>query len=653
MDRSEASIIDVPQYLFTSFQDPEQATSKLAKTITLDLNDPKLLIDNVQPNAMPRNVFGRSNLKEAGRGAFTKSLSQRYNISNDEAYDLLKENHQSKVRSMLGNVAVEHSLPAIRLQWPFVSTMNPPQSFTTQRFVEANTAKYKTKLSKQDARSFHRPGLKINRNEQVAFSRPTTIKKKHTKGKDTQRLFPDSKALSLADNSNILLLEYSEEYPTMLSNVGMGNRVINYYRRKAMDDTSRPKLDLGETAVLLPQDKSPFSIFGHVDPGHIAPTLHNGMYRAPIFKHTARNNDFLIVKNTTGTDGSSWYARNIENLYVVGQEYPSVDVPGPHSRKVTTASKNRLKMVSYRLIRKSKNSRISVGEVTSHFADTSDMQNRQKMKEFMQFNKEHKEWQMRSGEAVPDEETIRTMVKPEDVCLLESMQVGQQHLQDAGFNKEDDESEGDDSKEGQSIEQQLAPWYTSRNFLHATQGKAMLTLHGEGDPTRRGEAFSFIKTSMKGGFKPVGASANEKMNARQMKESGGHAYNVQDQQRSYEESIRKIWEAQKQSLSSTLDQSESDMDENPMEEVPNSAVRAETPRSGAQTPATSRRRDDETTSQFTQASIGSQAGKILKITRHIQDEYGNVEPHTEIVRAPKVIRQYLKRRHAKEAETTG
>ncbi len=113
-----------PQFSFPSFQDPEQATSKIAKTITLDLNDSRLLVDHVQPNAISRNVFGRSDLKRAGRGAFTKGLSQRYNISNDEAYDLLKENHQSKVRSMLGNVAVEHSLPATRLQWPFVSTTN-------------------------------------------------------------------------------------------------------------------------------------------------------------------------------------------------------------------------------------------------------------------------------------------------------------------------------------------------------------------------------------------------------------------------------------------------------------------------------------------------------------------------------------------------
>ena len=439
----------------------------------------------------------------------------------------------------------------------------------------------------------------------------------------------------------------------MLSNVGMGNRVINYYRRKTMEDTTRPKLDVGETAVLLPQDKSPFSIFGHVDPGQTTPALYNSMYRAPIFKQAAKSTDFLVARSGTGLEGSTWFLRNIENLYTVGQEFPSVDVPGPHSRKVTTASKNRLKMVSYRLIRKKKSHRINVSEVTGHFADTTDMQNRQKMKEFMQFNKEHKEWQMRHGESVPDEETVRSMVKPEDVCLLESMQVGQQHLQDAGFSKEDDESEIDDAKEGQSIEQQLAPWYTSRNFLHATQGKAMLALHGEGDPSGRGEAFSFIKTSMKGGFKAAEASATEKIRAKQMKDSNGHAYNVQEQQKSYEQSIRRIWETQKQSLSSTHEQTGSDIDEDPVEESTNNALRAGTPRSDTQTPVTTRRRDDDTASQYTQHSTGSQAGRILRITRNIRDETGTLVAKIDTIRDPKVIRQYLKRKNQKEEETLG
>ena len=468
------------------------------------------------------------------------------------------------------------------------------------------------------------------------------------KGKTTQDIFRTTKDMSLNDNSNVLLLEYSEEHPVMMSNFGMGSRLVNYYRRKNMEDTTRPKLDIGETAVLLPQDKSPFSIFGHVDPGQITPTLHNSMYRAPVFKQEPKPTDFLMIRNATGIDGVNWYLRNIENINVVGQQFPSVDVPGPHSRKVTTASKNRLKMISYRYVRRNKPHRVAVHEITKHFADTTDMQNRQKMKEFMKFNKDEREWEMRPGESIPDPDAIRAMVKPEDVCLLEATQVGQQHLFDAGFSKENEESDEDEGKEGQSIEQQLAPWYTSRNFLHAASGKAMLQLHGEGDPTGRGEAFSFLRTSMKGGFKAVGESVEDKLDAKKLKELGGHSYNVAKQQRSYEESIRRIWDGQKQSLSSTIEHSDTDMDQDDAEEAEASFGRGMTPRSEAQTPAAFRRRDDETTSQFSRFSAESQSGKVLRITRYITDKYDNVEAIPEIVRDPRVIRQYLKRRHDME-----
>jgi len=96
-------------------RDPERATAKIAKRVVLDLNDPQLLIEEV---ALERHRK-KGGLTNGGRDI--KSMLSRYNISNDEAYDLLKENHQSKVRSTLGNVAVSHSMPALRLQWPYVS----------------------------------------------------------------------------------------------------------------------------------------------------------------------------------------------------------------------------------------------------------------------------------------------------------------------------------------------------------------------------------------------------------------------------------------------------------------------------------------------------------------------------------------------------
>lgn len=628
--------VDIPY-----FDDPLEATEKLARTINLDLNDPYLLLDEFANEADLKSArkeherIPGGGLREGASAA--KKLIKRYNISNDEAYDMLKENHQSRVRSTLGNVAIEHSLPAIRLQWPY----------------------YKTKLARQEARSFHRPALSFFPNLPVAFRKPSFHKRKHQRGKDVKTLYDSTKALSLADNSHVMLVEYSEEYPLMLSNFGMGTRLVNYYRRKNMEDTSRPKAELGETAVLLPQDKSPFSIFGHVDPGETTTAVVTSMYRAPVWQHQTKPTDFLVIRNSTGIEGTHYYLRIIENLFVAGQQFPSVDVPGPHSRKVTTASKNRLKMISYRKIKKNKNHRVSVADITEHFPDSNDMQNRQKMKEFLQFNKDHKEWEMKPGEQIPEEEVLRGLVKPEDVCLLEGMQVGQQHLHDAGYDKDEESGDDDEGKEGEGLEQQMAPWKTTRNFLLASQGKAMLHLHGEGDPTGRGEGFSFIKTSMKGGFRAIGESVEDKLDAQRLKELGGHSYNVARQQKSYEESIRRIWEAQKNSLSSNVEHSE---DESDMYEHENDRERdrdrdrremsvdtLRPPRSERPTPSlTFGRRDDDTASVFSRFSTSSQSAKIMKITRKIRNSRGEIESVTELVRDPRVIKQYQKQRHEAE-----
>jgi transcription initiation factor TFIID subunit 1 len=103
------------------------------------------------------------------------------------------------------------------------------------------------------------------------------------------------------------------------------------------------------------------------------------------------------------------------------------------------------------------------------------------------------------------------MVTPEQVCLTESMQVGQRHLQDAGYSQAADAVEDKDDQSNLSVEQQLAPWITTKNFLFATQAKAMLRLHGEGDPTGRGEAFSFIRISMKDIFVKAGENYEQKV----------------------------------------------------------------------------------------------------------------------------------------------
>jgi hypothetical protein len=617
--QSESDFINAPLFATPSFDDFERATIQVAKRVTLDFNDPHLLLDVHAPNPAKRARLG-GNFKRGGSG-FSKSLTQRFNISNDEAYDALKENHQSKVRATIGNPTVDHSMPALKLVWPY----------------------YRVKLHTKEARSFHRPALKFQKfmNQVITFSKPALRKKKHMRGLKPQEIFKESKDLSLADNSTATLFEYSEEYPTVLSNFGMGNRVINYYRRKDDSDLTRPKLDIGETNVLLPEDKSPFSIFGSVDPGETVPTLHNSMYRAPIFKQDPKNTDFLCIRSSTGIGGTAWHIRNIDNLFIVGQQFPSVEIPGPHSRKFTTAAKNRMKMIAYRQLRHNPHGDLKISSITAHITDSTDMQNRQKLKEFLTYHKDDKVWRMRAGEQVPDEETVRAMVKPEDVCLIDAMQVGVCHLEVAGYGKtEDTGEEGDEGQEGEDLEQQLAPWKTSKNFLEASADKAMLQLYGEGDPSGRGLAFSFIKTSMKGGFleqRHGPQMTSEDAMARERKANGGHKYNVDKQNAAYREAIQDIWGKQKHTLSDEQEHSDNETHDED-EEMENGIA----PTPAGATPS----HFDDSASAISRFSTSSRRGRSMRIVRQVKGAYGQIEEVTEIVRDHRVWREYQKRRNA-------
>jgi len=75
-----------------------------------------------------------------------------------------------------------------------------------------------------------------------------------------------------------------------------------------------------------------------------------------------------------------YYIRSIPHVYVVGQTYPQTEVPGPHSRKITTLQKNRLMTIAFKLVQKNKDNRIKVFRLTRYFPDHNDLQMRQKLK---------------------------------------------------------------------------------------------------------------------------------------------------------------------------------------------------------------------------------------------------------------------------------
>ncbi|PHH73525.1 hypothetical protein CDD80_3747 [Ophiocordyceps camponoti-rufipedis] len=654
---------EIPRWTAPSFDNFEEATRLGAKRVHLDLSDPHLLIETEPHQPAKRSrVDGQSKRTPLGRTG--RDLSQRFNLSNDDSYELLKENHQSKVRATLGNISVEHSMPAIKLTWPY----------------------YKVKLT-GTTDEYHRPRFRYKKfaGHVIKFEKPLHHKRKNMRGK-AHEVFVRSKDLCLCDNAAAVLFEYCEPRPRVLSNFGMGNKLINYYRRQDhKDEEQPPKPDLGEHRMLLPEDRSPFSLFGTVDVGETVPTLHNEMFRAPVFRHTPRGTDFLVVRSTTGVEGSRWFLHQIDHLFVAGQTFPSVEVPGPHSRKVTNASKSRMKMLAFRLIRHSTADNCQLSDITKHIADSTDTQNRQKLKEFLQYDRDSGEkgmWRLKPGEVLPDETAIRAMIKPEDVSLLDAMQLGIKELEDAGYDPrnaniddeqvadgdagagaggggggaaaaDDDEVMDDDvskltknaakkaaEKQEETLADKMAPWKTTKAFIDACAQKAMLQLHGEGDPTGHGLGFSFIRTSMKGGYieavqGPLATSADAM--EREKRANGGHAYNVKRQQAMYEEGIREIWEKQRTTLSDRQEHDDRDV----------AMTEDEDDRFNVTTPAAF----DEGVSQISGLTSSSRHPKrAIRITREVQTVDGSTQTRTEVVHDPVVISQYMKRRTEADLE---
>ncbi|KAL6943301.1 hypothetical protein ACO0RG_002294 [Hanseniaspora osmophila] len=569
----------------------------------INMNDNKLLLLDMSHSkeTMPKqsSVLNSKLNKVSKKSKVIKItdalLKSKFNLSNDSSYNILKQNYVTKIRSTISNLTINHSLPAIKLQTPF----------------------YKAVLFQEKLRKFHRfPSFShnIRADATLSFRKLKLRKRKKDRGKEVQEIFQKSTDLTVGDTASVFLMEYSERQPLALSNFGMTSKLINYYRKMSDDDPSRPKLQSGETHVLGVQDKSPFWNFGFVGSGETVQTLYNNMIRAPIYQHNPNSSDFLLVKSTGASQGHRFYLRNINNLFTVGQTLPCVEITGPTSRKINLMSKNRLKMIAYRSLNKSPHNSLTIRDIKRHFPGQTDMHIRLKLKEFMKFHREKERntdengsWRLKEGEAQPDFETIRKMISPEDVATQDSTFAAQKFLDDNKLYNID--------KNKANLEEQLTPWNTTKNFLNATQMRAMVAIHGEGDPTGNGEGISFLKTSMKGGltFNSAGGPGTPGTpSAVNGNGSATHSYSVSQQQKMYEDEIKKTWYQQGKSLSIS----------NPYEELP------EDPN----LPNESNRHVKTTRSDQ----------KVLKIVRKQRDQYGIIHRETVVIKDPRVINGYLK-----------
>ncbi|KAG5548461.1 hypothetical protein RHGRI_013968 [Rhododendron griersonianum] len=331
--------------------------------------------------------------------------------------------------------------------------------------------------------------------------------------------FKKKSDLSVKDG-HVFLMEYCEERPPLLGNVGMGARLSTYYQKSAPGDQTGTLLrnessSLGSVLVLDPADKSPF--LGDIKAGCSQSCLETNMYRAPIFAHKVSSTDYLLVRSAKG----KLSIRRIDRLDVVGQQEPHMEVMSPGTKGVQMYIMNRLLLYMYRefsaVEKRGLLPCIRADELSAQFPTLYEGFLRKRLKHCADLQRGANGqlfWVMRRNFRIPLEEELRRMVTPENVCAYESMQAGLYRLKRLGItrlthptglssamNQLPDEAIALAAASHIERELLITPWNLSSNFVACTsqdkENIERLEITGVGDPSGRGLGFSYVRTAPK------------------------------------------------------------------------------------------------------------------------------------------------------------
>ncbi|KAF7651524.1 hypothetical protein LDENG_00109730 [Lucifuga dentata] len=468
--------------------------------LTLDPNDEHIILEipdekeettfhspskeNKKETAMKKSriLLGKTGVikDEPQQNMSQPEMKDPWNLSNDEFY----YPKQQGLRGTFGGNIIQHSIPALELRQPFFPTHMGPMKL----------------------RQFHRPTLKKYSFGALAQPGPHPVQpllkhiKKKAKMREQERqasgggdmFFMRTPQDLTGKDGDLILAEYSEEYAPLIMQVGMATKIKNYYKRKPGKDPGAPDCKYGETVYC---HTSPF--LGSLHPGQLLQAFENNLFRAPIYLHKMPETDFLVLRTRHG-----YYIREIVDIFVVGQQCPLFEVPGPNSKRANTHIRDFLQVFIYRLFWKSKDRprRIRMEDIKKAFPSHSESSIRKRLKlcaDFKRTGMDSNWWVLKPDFRLPTEEEIRAMVSPEQCCAYYSMLVAEQRLKDAGYGEKSffapEEENEEDFQMKIDDEVRTAPWNTTRAFISAMKGKCLLEVTGVADPTGCGEGFSYVK----------------------------------------------------------------------------------------------------------------------------------------------------------------
>ncbi|OBA27900.1 hypothetical protein HANVADRAFT_47874 [Hanseniaspora valbyensis NRRL Y-1626] len=226
-------------------------------------------------------------------------------------------------------------------------------------------------------------------------------------------------------------------------------------------------------------------------------------------------------------------------------------------------------------------------------------------------------WKLKESETLPDDDQLRKIVTPEDLAIQDFIMSYEKFIDDNKlFNIDEKQS---------NLEEQLAPWNVSKNFLNSITMRTTIAISGEGDPTGLGEGFNYLRASTvsKNDFEM--AEIYNKLTYQQQKQVAKpvnvskSVYSDSDNDKSskttYEEELKKIWYRQQLSLSI----------QNPYKQLGNNANFANI-------------------THFKKNFLSSSKvpkGKVMKFVRKKRDANGIIHRETEFIKDPSLMHAYI------------
>ncbi|KAI6651645.1 Transcription initiation factor TFIID subunit 1 isoform X9 [Oopsacas minuta] len=410
-----------------------------------------------------------------------------FNISNDEYYCLVESGRERAQGDALGyGTKIEHSIPANQLS----NTLFPAQ------------------LTPYEKRRLHRPQFpSLRKRSEPEFNCVTNlISHADDKHKDRQRerdasgggdvFFMRSFEDLSAKDGTLILGEYCEEHPPLISMVGMSSRIITYYRKapKGSEPSHQTPFPYGDT---YPAKQPPF-LLGKLAPGTRISTIDNKLFTSPVYLHSVPDTDFLLIRTREGI-----FIRKVPVIFCIGQQNPKVEVPHPNSRQAGNIMKDLFQVRLYRMFLANDEDpkRVKMEAVNTAFQHLSENFVRKTLRQCSDLVKAGPDfscWVLKRDFRLPTEEELCLIISPEQLCTYYSMQAGEQRLRDAGYTgtaisseAEDEDSDDDVAK----IEDEImtAPWRTTKHYLAAMQGKYTLNVNGIADPTGCNQGFAYMK----------------------------------------------------------------------------------------------------------------------------------------------------------------